>query len=85
MNEVTNKKAAGSKKPTAVQVPLPQAFTTLLESVKPYIDNKEEIPDNIMAQLIKGKLIHIKQVEREKEIARMVFKIFGKQIYFLKN
>lgn len=52
-------------------MPLPQGLLGTIESCKQFVDSKEEIPDNLMAQLIKGKLMHIKAVEREKEIARV--------------
>jgi hypothetical protein len=74
INENTGKKAA-AKKPGASNVPLPTQLISTMESCKQYIDNKEEIPDNLMAQLIKGKLLHIKSVEKEKEIARAVILI----------
>jgi 5'(3')-deoxyribonucleotidase len=53
-------------------VPLSSNFVAALESAKKYLDNKEEISGNTLAQLIKGKLIHIKEVEKEKEIFRAV-------------
>lgn len=50
---------------------MPPILLTALESCKQYMETKEEIPDNLMAQLIKGKLIHIKAIEKEKELARV--------------
>lgn len=46
-------------------------LTTTFESCKPFIEAKEEIPDHLMVQLIKGKLLHIKAIEKEKEISRV--------------
>ena len=43
-----------------------------MDSAKSIMDNKEEIPDHLMAQLIKAKLLHIKACEKEKEIQRAV-------------
>lgn len=43
-----------------------------MDSARQNLDNKEEISDSLMAQLIKGKLIHIKAVEKEKEAIRIV-------------
>lgn len=43
-----------------------------METARQFLDNKEEIPDNVMCQLIKGKLVHVKQVEKDKELARIV-------------
>ena len=60
------------KQTTGVQVPLPSAFIGCMELARPYLESKEEIPDDLMAQLIKGKLIHIKGVEIEKELQRIV-------------
>ena len=72
INENVGKKAAqASKKPGAAQIPLPHALLATIEACKPHLENKEEIPDNLMAQLIKGKLIHMKAVEKEKEISRV--------------
>ena len=47
-------------------------FQAILDQIKPLIDNKEEIPDNLMAPLLKGRLLQIKAVEKEKEAARIV-------------
>ncbi len=44
-----------------------------METAKQHLDNKEEIPDNLMAQMIKSKLLYIKTIEKEKELARTVW------------
>lgn len=56
----------------SVNVPVPAALLTLLETAKPYLDNKEEIPENLLAQILKGKLLHIRAFEKEKAIFRAV-------------
>jgi len=53
-------------------VPLPAQFLAIVDLAKQHLDNKEEIPDPLMAQLIKARLITLKAVEKEKEIARLV-------------
>ena len=53
------------------------------ESCKPFIESKEEIPDHLMVQLIKGKLFHIKAIEKEKEISRVCY-LFYKYVVYLK-
>ena len=53
-------------------VPLSPQFLAIVETAKLLIDNKEEIPDQLMAQLIKARLLLIKQIEKEKEQKRMV-------------
>jgi hypothetical protein len=53
-------------------VPLPAQFLAIIDLAKQHLDNKEEIPDPLMAQLIKARLITLKAVEKEKEIARLV-------------
>lgn len=70
--EATGKKGAPSpKKPSNVQAPLPPALISALEQAKICLDNKEEISDNLLCQILKGKLIHIKTIEKEKEIMRL--------------
>lgn len=71
VTENIGKKAAQNKKPGPNQVPLPPSLISTIEACKPFIESKEEIPDNIMAQLIKGKLAHIKAIEKEKEAFRV--------------
>jgi hypothetical protein len=71
INETVGKKGV-VKKQTGPQVPIPQPFIAVMESAKSILDNKEEIPDPLMAQLIKAKLLHIKAFEKEKEIQRAV-------------
>ena len=68
-NTTTGKKAAAKKPANA---PLPSQFLAVIDQAKQLIDNKEEIPDQLMTQLIKAKLIQIKNVEKDKEIARQV-------------
>ena len=53
-------------------MPLPAQFLAIIDLAKQHLDNKEEIPDPLMAQLIKARLITLKAVEKEKEIARLV-------------
>ncbi len=43
---------------------------SVIESAKQFVENKEEIPDQMLAQLIKGKLMMIKVVEMEKNNKR---------------
>ncbi len=43
----------------------------VIENAKQFIDNKEEIPDQILVQLIKGKIMMIKAVEMEKSAKRV--------------
>ena len=42
----------------------------VIESAKQFIDNKEEIPDLLLVQLVKGKIMMIKAVEMEKSAKR---------------
>lgn len=44
----------------------------IIEQAKVFVENKEEIPDQLMAQLVKGRLMMIKQIEMEKEEKRKV-------------
>ena len=46
----------------------------MIENAKLFIDNREEIPDPMLAQLIKGKIMMIKTVETEKNAKRQVYK-----------
>ncbi|CAF0878303.1 unnamed protein product [Brachionus calyciflorus] len=72
INESTNKKGVASpKKSASIQVPLPPVLITTLETARQFIDNKEEIPDSLLCQILKGKLIHIKMIEKEKEVSRL--------------
>ncbi len=52
-------------------MPIPQPFMNAMETAKQHLDNKEEIPANLTAQLIKSKLLYLKAVEKEKEAARI--------------
>jgi hypothetical protein len=56
---------------------LPQ-YQAILDQIRPLLDNKEEIPDNLMAPLVKGRLMQLKAIEKEKEAARLVnyFELF---------
>ncbi|RNA34736.1 sperm-associated antigen 17, partial [Brachionus plicatilis] len=70
--EATGKKGASSpKKPSSVQAPLPPALISALEQAKASIDNKEELSESLLCQILKGKLIHIKTIEKEKEVMRL--------------
>lgn len=40
-----------------------------IEAAKLFIDNKEEIPENVLAKILKAKLLHIRTVEIEKKAA----------------
>ena len=51
---------------------LPPQLLAVVETAKQFIDNKEEIPDAVMAQLVKGRLMVIKAAEKEKELKRQV-------------
>lgn len=42
-------------------------ITSYMEDAKIYIENKEEIPDNILMKIVKSKLLHIKAIEIEKK------------------
>jgi hypothetical protein len=44
----------------------------IIEQAKLFVENKEEIPEQLMAQLIKGRIMLIKQVEMEKDEKRRV-------------
>lgn len=68
-NTTTGKKVV--KKP-ANTTPLPSQFIAVIDLAKQHLDNKEEIPDPLMTQLIKAKLLYIKHIEKEREIARIV-------------
>lgn len=81
INENTGK-SGGKGNTTKAIVPLSPSYLNALESARKYLDNKEEVPSNVIAQLIKGKLIHIKAVEKEKEILRAVYNL--KIIIFIK-
>ena len=70
----TGKGKAAPAKPTAgvhAAVILPQ-YQAILDQIRPLLDNKEEIPDNLMAPLVKGRLMQMKVIEKEKEAARLV-------------
>ena len=70
--EAGSKKGAGSpKKPSSLQAPLPSGLLAALEQAKIILDNKEEISDSLLCQILKGKLIHIKTIEKEKELMRL--------------
>jgi hypothetical protein len=74
VNINTGKGKAAPAKATAgahTAVILPQ-YQAILDQVRPLLDNKEEIPDNLMAPLVKGRLMQIKVIEKEKEAARLV-------------
>jgi len=71
INENVGKKGA-IKKQTGPTVAIPQPFLAVMESAKSLMDNKEEIPDHLMAQLIKAKLLYTKACEKEKEIQKAV-------------
>ena len=72
-NSTTKTKTAITKKLVAPSLaPLSPQFLAIIEAAKLLIDNKEEIPDQLMAQLIKARLLLIKQIEKEKEQKRMV-------------
>lgn len=38
-----------------------------MEAAKPFLDNKEEIPDNVLIKILKSRLIHIRTVQMEKK------------------
>jgi hypothetical protein len=69
---VKTKTALPKKTITQPPVPLSPQFLAIIETAKTFIDNKEEIPDLLLAQLIKAKLLLIKQIEKEKEQKRIV-------------
>ena len=76
MNANTGKGKAAVAKPTmgaaAAAASVTPAYQAILDQVKPLIDNKEDIPDNLMAPLLKGRLMQLKAIEKEKEAARLV-------------
>lgn len=77
------KKAAQTKKTGLLQVPFPSTLFNIFELCKPYIEAKEELPDHLIIQLVKGKLMHIKSIEHEKKIRRSQVKntaIVAKQL-----
>ena len=67
-------KAAGKPTGAASSSIAPQ-LQAILDQVRPLLDNKEEIPDNLMAPLLKGRLMQIKATEKDKEAARIVILI----------
>lgn len=69
ITENIGKKGAQQKK--GAQIPLPSSLMSTIESCKPFIENKEEIPDQLIIPLIKGKIMHIKAIEKEKEANRV--------------
>jgi hypothetical protein len=46
-----------------------------IEGAKPFVDNKEEIPDNVLIKILKSKLLHIRSVEMDKKANQLVFKV----------
>ena len=74
INEIASKKpggaqmvAPGKPKPVAAQ------FTALFEEAKPYLDRGEEVPDLLMAQFVKIRLLQQKITDKENEQLRLVF------------
>jgi hypothetical protein len=51
---------------------VPGPLLALMETAKPHIDNKEDLPEKLLAQILKGKLLHIRAYEKEKEVFRAV-------------
>jgi hypothetical protein len=40
---------------------------TQMEQAKPFLENKEDIPDNVLIKILKSKLLHIRNVQIEKK------------------
>lgn len=43
-----------------------------IEQAKPFVDNKEEIPDNILIKVLKSKLLHIRTFKMEEKANQAV-------------
>lgn len=74
-NSSSTKSKTALTKPKTVgvsNIPIPNQLIAIIEQAKVFVENKEEIPDQLMAQLVKGRLMMIKQIEMEKEEKRKV-------------
>ena len=40
---------------------------TQMEQAKPFLDNKEDIPDSVLIKILKSKLLHIRNVQIERK------------------
>lgn len=70
MKELAKAISSGGKGKNAVKLP---EHAEICEQVKPFIDQGEEIPSNLLAKLLKFKLLQIKtkDIERRNEIEKV--------------